>query len=512
MRLTPRMSLLVMALPLTIASASGLPSKPAGAIPPTPPVGTCIASPPNDYVQTIHAPVEGDDLTIRVSGRVAGSVDSLTWRGKEFINDIDHGREISYAWHFDGYGECENPTEPGTLDDYTGPTSSSVFVKACQNAENSLSTTTQPAYWLAPGEKGTCDDGSDTAVNETVLSGQMLERKIDIGFEGLDNVIVFTAKITLDEAHEFWNLEIPTGYLTYEFTNYWRLNPVTGEVSRPESEPLVGPWSFVSTGTLPPILSTPDGQYAMGAYTDEPIYDYTILATNDANLQERTNKWAMVLAKQPAEPAVYTFQSFVIVGTLDTVKESMAKLYALRPTDFNPPSGYIDSFSCQSIEGWAWDPKAPDQPLQIEIYLVDPSGEETLVSHANADVYRTDLASALGDNGKHGFSIRTHSVVPDNREAVLRVYALNSNPSLPKRLVNGSGFSISCPEFGPPATRTPSVQAPTAGPTTPELDKVETATSEPSSSASRLPCLAGAIPLGAALLLTGRRRMLQKHD
>ena len=48
-------------------------------------------------------------------------LNSLTWRGKEFVNDYDHGREISYAWAFDGYGECFNPTEPGAARDGLGP-------------------------------------------------------------------------------------------------------------------------------------------------------------------------------------------------------------------------------------------------------------------------------------------------------------------------------------------------------------------------------------------------------
>ena len=68
---------------------------PLHAMPPSAPTTqVCDEDPADDYVQRISAPVEGDPLEIAVSARFGGAVESLTWRGKEFINIYDHGRQI----------------------------------------------------------------------------------------------------------------------------------------------------------------------------------------------------------------------------------------------------------------------------------------------------------------------------------------------------------------------------------------------------------------------------------
>ena len=77
----------------------------------------CTSNPSSSYTETISGIVKGDPLELRITGRFAGAIDSLTWRGKEFINNWDHGREIAYAWGMNDLGECLNPTEPGSAND-----------------------------------------------------------------------------------------------------------------------------------------------------------------------------------------------------------------------------------------------------------------------------------------------------------------------------------------------------------------------------------------------------------
>ena len=60
--------------------------------------------------------VDGDVLSITTSTMFGGAVMSLIWRGVEFIDTFDHGRELQYAAHYDfrgNRGECFNPTEAG---------------------------------------------------------------------------------------------------------------------------------------------------------------------------------------------------------------------------------------------------------------------------------------------------------------------------------------------------------------------------------------------------------------
>jgi len=454
----------------------------------------CDENPPVGYTRSIKALVDGDELTLTVSSRFGGAVESLTWRGKEFINVWDHGRQISYAWHMNGYGECFNPTEPGSASDYQRLDSSSRLLSVCNGAGNTLTTKSQPAYWLAPDQSGFCSGGVETAVNDSVRSEHQLEKTIEIGYRGLDNVIAFTAVVTLPEDYQFNQLEIPTGYLTYEFKRYSFYNPTTGALTQAESDSDIvsAPWSYAKTGTLPTILSTQDGKYAMGAYTDEPILYYGIYGTDASDPRDCTNKWPMVIREELAPAGTYTCRSFVIVGTLEEVQRSMTELYHMHPVDFDPPTSFIDVANCREIAGWAWDPKTPDQPIDVEFYALSGDGSETLLGRVTASNARADLVTVLGDNGEHGYSLPTSTLIHDHRRIVLVAYAINSEPGLPSRILNGSGKAIECPEFGPPD----------------EPDVVSPLTSPGPHFPTQFPCTAARLPLWFSIgLLLVRKKM-----
>ena len=461
---------------------------------------TCDIEPADDYVQQISGMVDGDELVLQVSARFGGAVDSITWRGKEFINVFDHGRQISYAWQMDGYGECLNPTEPGSASDLFKPSSTSDLLEVCRPESNLLTTTVQPAYWLAPGESGFCE-GTVEAVNDTLISDHIMHKTIEIGYGGIENVIAFTVEITTQEPYRRLHLEAPTGYLTYEFTNYWRYDPSTGELLKPESDPLVEPWSFVHVSKVPPILATEDGAYAMGAYTAEDVIVYEILRYDVPNPADRTNKWNIIIHEVPAPAGVYTYQSFIVVGTLEQVKEGMRKLFELHPTDFTPPEGYVDVANCNAIDGWAWDPKTPDQPINIEVRRVNADGTETALFTTSASRYREDLASALGDNGQHGYSIATSDVLKSGEKQTIRVYGFNSNLNLPPQALIPSEMTLECPQFEPAETQSITNEQADA----PDGEEPQ-AEGSPS-----LPCIGWMFPamLGVAVHMKKRR---QSHD
>ncbi|KAA3643215.1 MAG: hypothetical protein DWQ07_22120 [Chloroflexi bacterium] len=468
---------------------------------------TCDIEPANDYKQEIRGLVDGDELVLTVSARFGGAVESVTWRGKEFINIFDHGRQISYAWGMDGYGECFNPTEPGSASDLFKNSSTSELLSVCKEGESSLTTTTNPAFWLAPGEGiaqgGFCDGGVREAVNDTLVSEQILEKNVQIGYGGIDNVIVFNASITLQEDYRSNQLEIPTGYLTYEFNDYWVYNPQSGELVEPESDELQEPWSFTHYTKLPVILATPDGEYAMGAYTAEDIEIYSILFYDIPNPADRTNKWNIVIREEPAPAGVYTYQTFAVVGTLEEVQAAMSELYRLHPTDFKPPEGYVDVANCQEIAGWAWDPKAPNQPIDVEIYDVSEEGVKTLLATVTADMLREDLPPVLGDNGEHGYRVLPSEVLLDGQRYTLRVEAVNSVEGLDNRALIPSEQVIECPELEPELTEEVSTQVVESE----AIVEEEPVVTSEDSRGGVLPCLGGLLPLVVgAVGLWGRRR------
>ena len=68
----------------------------------------------------IRSTVEGDQLVLRTTSRLAGAVDSITWRNQEFIDSHDHGRQLQSAINLDistpFQPETFNPTEAGSRD------------------------------------------------------------------------------------------------------------------------------------------------------------------------------------------------------------------------------------------------------------------------------------------------------------------------------------------------------------------------------------------------------------
>lgn len=408
---------------------------------------TCDTSISSGYTKRLTAQVNGAPLTLQVSARFGGAIDSLVWNGKEFINAWDHGRQLQYAWSFNDYGECLNPTEAGSQDDLQSATSTSRLLAVCSPAPNLLTTVSIPAYWTAPGERGFCPPGV-RAKNTSLRSDNVLSKSVEIGYAGLENVIRLKATILVSQSAQAMQIEAPTGYLTYEFTSFWYFDPRSRALTAAPSMPLTNPDplnTFISRNYLPPILATPDGKYAMGAYSMAAFESYDIMAFLDPKSQgDSTNKWSIIVRQENVTADTYSYEAFVIVGTLSQVEDAMQHLYAIHPGALSTPRGYVDVVNCNLIAGWAWDPVTPDQALKVEVYRVDSQGTETLVASDTANHYRDDLIKALGSSGYQGYEIPLPPALRDGNPITLRVYALSSVPQGGRRLLSNSNPPVTC--------------------------------------------------------------------
>ena len=63
--------------------------------------------------------------------------------------------------------------------------------------------------------------------------------------------------------------------------------------------------------------------------------------------------------------------------------------------------GKVETLSADEISGWAWNPDAPDEPIEVDIL----DGNEHLVT-VRADLSRPDLRAAGIGNGAHAFRVR----------------------------------------------------------------------------------------------------------
>jgi len=261
---------------------------------------------------SISATVLGNTLTIRSCNHNAGAICSLKWRGKEFIDDYDHGRQLQSASSFDGLGEDFNPIEAGGSIFHYGPNPSdgkSVLLDR-RVTGNTLETYSQMAFW--------------NPVNGVRTSNHTLNKRVTIGYDGLDNVIEYLTQFNIpsNENHTYGVFEAVTAYLPTAFSTFWTYNHKTKNIAalKPSS------YEDITEQNLPVIASTADQRFALGVYSpDSPQPNYPTVGYGGF-LLDGSPKWNNVFRISKPKGSLH-FRSYVVVGTLEDVKRSMQLLH-----------------------------------------------------------------------------------------------------------------------------------------------------------------------------------------
>lgn len=274
---------------------------------------------------TIRARADDTEIVITTTNRLAGAIHSLRWNGIEFIDSFDHGRQLQSACSFDlgkpgFHAECYNPTEAGSRRDGRGETSTSRLLKLRAEG-NVLETTTQMAYWLAPGEKSS----GKPALNQKTLSDHRVSKRVQIGLPDLPQAIQYevTFHVPPGETHTLAQFEALTGYMPAEFSRFHAYDPRRDELA-PLSD---GP----GEQALPVILARPDGSAAMGVWSpDQPSKGFEQAGYGRFRFPtDRVVKWNCVFRVRDGKnvPAGdYRYRVFVAVGTLDQVRATLKAL------------------------------------------------------------------------------------------------------------------------------------------------------------------------------------------
>lgn len=107
----------------------------------------------------------------------------------------------------------------------------------------------------------------------------------------------------------------------------------------------------------------------------------------------------------------------------DPGKDQPSKVEGSRPSQKS--TGDLQVASSTNIIGWAWDPRQPDTPIEVDIY----DGEKLLAT-VIADQFREELVKAKKGNGKHRFLLKVPPEVRDGKEHVIRVKITGTNIEL----------------------------------------------------------------------------------
>lgn len=265
---------------------------------------------------TVTRLVGNDYLTVKTCNHDAGAICSLIWRGVQFIDDYDHGRQLQSAVSFNGLGEALNPTEAGAsylTDGFNPSPSSSLLLSESSNSQNhSLATTNQMAYW--------------NPVNGQKRSNIIFEKQVQVGLPGMAHVIKYDTHFTVPagEYYSTGQFEVLTGYMPSYFSKFY-----TYDV-RNNAPTVVALSDGPGEQNLPIIFATSDGGWAMGIYspgTPQPTYPGAGYG-RWRHTADNVVKWNNVYRLNGISPGTYSFTSYVFVGSLDNVIVSMQQLYA----------------------------------------------------------------------------------------------------------------------------------------------------------------------------------------
>lgn len=278
---------------------------------------------------SISSAAAGGAIVLTASGgRFAGAISSLTYRGVQYIDIADHGRQMQSAIQLDGWGECYNPNEAGSVNDGTKTTSTSKLL-AISSANNVLVTQTQPAFWMAHQQQyGKACNPNLPSPNNTVsvsqnttdLSNFVFQRTSSFYGPAIPNLINVDVSWTVPENHASSNTEASTAYLPSTFSvflTYDRASRTLTKVAATATD------SAAQHTPLPVIIAQANGQHSMGAFSP------TIMTTpgrgymaylNFSTGSTPTTKWSCVYGEANVTAgSVYSYSCPVAVGTVDEV-------------------------------------------------------------------------------------------------------------------------------------------------------------------------------------------------
>ena len=294
----------------------------------------------------------GSEVTVGVNRVAGGSVWSLRWNGKEFVNRYDFGRQIQIAFQLNNAGEDDNPTEAG--DSHATPETpagwrhgSPLLSLELNPGGRTLSTLTQPLQWRPQNFIG----GPQTQLAHPVMWLGNIGKQIWLDFQGMPRVIKWQTRITFPQDQGQLNIELVTAYLPGDFTTFHAYNAATDQLVDQTQRVIdaLRPINPAGNGCVDPsahpdqrpdaggvIFSTPNGRHAMGVYRNRrlsAIEGYGLCRfLGGADVSPAgfaTTKWNLL--ERPAgglSAGTYTWDAYLVVGSVDNVRADMRQLYA----------------------------------------------------------------------------------------------------------------------------------------------------------------------------------------
>jgi hypothetical protein len=274
-------------------------------------------------------------IIMTADGTHGGAVSSLVWGNYQFINAQDNGRLWQTALQYDGQGEDNNPTEGGSQFDKAGTSSTHVLAESAVGS--TLTGTVQAALWHP--------------INGNLVSDTVLSKTIQIGWDGVANLIHDHIVVQPGSNHASAAIEVLTTYLPPEFFVLRSFDPASGAFSGIIGDTNQHPLPTNDNGHDAIIAETPDGQHAIGIWSTYGIQLGALFLaggtlkidggwTDISNLQAGGSYGfdVVVAIGNIADVAAALHQEWLITKMITDVEQTM---YAVPPTPAELSSQFL---------------------------------------------------------------------------------------------------------------------------------------------------------------------------
>jgi hypothetical protein len=236
----------------------------------------------------------GSPIIITADSTHGGAISSLTWDGAQFINAQDNGREMQTALQYDLQGEDNNPTEGGSQFDKQ-PGFSSSHILSESGSGSVLTGSVQAALWHP--------------INGNTLSDTVFNKTVQIGWDGIPNLIHDHIGIVPGSNHSFAAIEVLTAYLPPQFSNMLDLDSETETYSALAGNLVQNP-TLTNDKGHDAIVASINSQYALGMWA---VSGVQLGATYLPSATKIDGGWSAV--NNPQAGHSYEYDVFVAVGT-----------------------------------------------------------------------------------------------------------------------------------------------------------------------------------------------------
>lgn len=283
-------------------------------------------------------PLSAGGVSINSNQVAGGSLWSWTYRGTQYINHSDYGREVQASvFPIADNSICQEPGNPNSNPTEAGDSISGsslqpgnshgspavTFYNDTSNPTSPLQVTRAiPLEW----SPSTFSGGSD---NPVARAQMQLGKNVTLNFNGMGPVARYTTAVVSPVAMgAFWET---AGYLQPQFNNFRGYDSAAAaEVGLyPPANSNAGADFYPGSGAGGVIIADSTGANAMGVYgrTTAAGGDITLFRVfNYPGIASPTSKWQV--ARHLTLPSGYSFwNQYIITGSVTEVEVDMRALY-----------------------------------------------------------------------------------------------------------------------------------------------------------------------------------------